>query len=172
MKSCATLFLAVFSLMAPMAAADQTHPAGVPNLLQVDADVYRSGHPNAAGYDQYANLGIKSVVSLEEYHAADGASDAERRLAETHGMAFAWVPMSGSAKPELAQIEAALAQIEGLPKPVLVHCRYGHDRTGIVVGAYRITHDGWTADAAIKEMRDLGHMQALYWWDDVLFQVH
>jgi protein tyrosine/serine phosphatase len=142
----------------------------VPHLFQVNDGLYRSGHLDAAGFDELDAKGIKSVLSLEDYPAADAA--AENALAVQHHMTYVNLPMSGYDKPEVATIEVALAQIAKLPQPVLVHCFLGRDRTGIVVGAYRITHDGWDAQRAIKEMRDRGHLTSLYWWDDVLYEIH
>ena len=38
--------------------------------------------------------------------------------------------------------------------PVFVHCRNGSDRTGTMVAAYRVVVQGWSKEAAIREMRD------------------
>jgi protein tyrosine/serine phosphatase len=35
-----------------------------------------------------------------------------------------------------------------------VHCKGGRHRTGALTAIYRITHDGWTADQAYKEMKE------------------
>jgi protein tyrosine/serine phosphatase len=32
-----------------------------------------------------------------------------------------------------------------------VHCTHGQDRTGLIIGLYRL-NEGWTKDAAYKEM--------------------
>jgi len=39
---------------------------------------------------------------------------------------------------------------------VYVHCAGGRHRTGVMTAAYRMTHDGWTADQAFKEMKQYG----------------
>lgn len=35
----------------------------------------------------------------------------------------------------------------------LVHCTHGQDRTGLVIGIFRVLHDRWTKDRAYTEMR-------------------
>ncbi|MBW4051488.1 MAG: dual specificity protein phosphatase family protein [Proteobacteria bacterium] len=49
-------------------------------------------------------------------------------------------------------VALALAIIREAPKPVLVNCRAGVDRTGIVVAAYRMLVDGVSAKRAIAQM--------------------
>lgn len=41
--------------------------------------------------------------------------------------------------------------------PVLVHCRVGADRTGMLMAAYRVVIQGWTKTEAIEEMTRGGY---------------
>ena len=41
--------------------------------------------------------------------------------------------------------------------PVLVHCKHGADRTGMVVALYRMVYQGWDRQKAIQEMRKGGY---------------
>jgi protein-tyrosine phosphatase len=45
---------------------------------------------------------------------------------------------------------------ENKGKKVFVHCRLGDDRTGMMVAAYRMADEGWTADEAMAEMKAFG----------------
>jgi protein tyrosine/serine phosphatase len=36
--------------------------------------------------------------------------------------------------------------------PVLIHCKHGRDRTGLVAAMYRIVVQGWSKQAALDEM--------------------
>lgn len=49
-------------------------------------------------------------------------------------------------------VAEVLAIIQEAPKPVLVSCRAGVDRTGIIAAAYRVLVDGMSREDAIKEM--------------------
>jgi uncharacterized protein (TIGR01244 family) len=144
----------------------------IPAVHQVHPELYRSAHIVAADARDLAALGIKTVLSLENYGGDDASADAEARFLSDVGVDYVWQPMDPSRKPTIDEIDRALETIaDSRNQPVLVHCKYGHDRTGIVVAAYRIRYDGWSVAQATKEMRDLGHRRALYWWDDVLNEV-
>jgi tyrosine-protein phosphatase SIW14 len=45
---------------------------------------------------------------------------------------------------------------ENRDKKIFVHCRYGDDRTGMMIAAYRMADEGWTPDEARKEMEKFG----------------
>lgn len=49
-------------------------------------------------------------------------------------------------------VAEVLAIIQEAPKPVLISCRAGVDRTGIIAAAYRVLVDGRSRKAAIREM--------------------
>ncbi len=49
-------------------------------------------------------------------------------------------------------VAEVLAIIEEAPKPVVVSCRAGVDRTGIIAAAYRVLVDGMSRKDAIREM--------------------
>jgi protein tyrosine/serine phosphatase len=49
-------------------------------------------------------------------------------------------------------VSEVLAIIQQAPKPVLISCRAGVDRTGVIAAAYRILVDGMSREEAIKEM--------------------
>lgn len=52
--------------------------------------------------------------------------------------------------------DAILNAIDKAPKPLLIHCTRGQDRTGVICAAYRVAECGWTIDEAIEEMEDYG----------------
>jgi protein tyrosine/serine phosphatase len=45
---------------------------------------------------------------------------------------------------------------ENPQKKIFVHCRLGDDRTGMMIAAYRMAAQGWTADEALSEMERFG----------------
>jgi hypothetical protein len=47
--------------------------------------------------------------------------------------------------------------------PVFVHCKFGADRTGAMVGAYRIVIQGWSREQAVEELRSGGFGYHRFW---------
>jgi hypothetical protein len=41
-------------------------------------------------------------------------------------------------------------------KKVFVYCHYGDDRTGMMIAAYRMAEQGWSAEEAKEEMKAFG----------------
>jgi hypothetical protein len=41
-------------------------------------------------------------------------------------------------------------------KKIFVHCRFGDARTGMMIAAYRMKVQGWTAEQALREMQSFG----------------
>lgn len=145
----------------------------ITNFHKVNENLYRSGRLFTKGdVDQIKQDGIQIILSVDDYQdggAGNLASD-EKKWAEDAGLRFEWVPMDGLKKPTVEQVRKALGLVlqNSTSNTVLVHCRKGSDRTGIVIAAYRMKHDKWDYDQARNEMKEYGHSPLLYWWDSVL----
>lgn len=152
--------------------SDSPSQSSILNFRKVQGGLYRSGAPRASEFSQLQTLGIKTVISLQDYNGSRYVRDLEARRVRDLGMKFVSIPMSPSAKPTLAQIKRALAAIDAAQSgPILIHCTHGVDRTGIVIAAYRIQKNQWSTARAKIEMRRRGHLPGLYWWDSILDQV-
>ncbi len=132
---------------------------GVPNLAQVEAGIWRSGQPTTVEQWKYLySIGVRHVVKLN--FASEGSDDPAASVGmivhtlsiEPNGDTDLFDAISGTfIRPDeglLEQAERILEQGGG----VLVHCTKGQDRTGVVVGRYRVTFDHWTKEAAYSEM--------------------
>ncbi len=126
-----------------------------PNLHNVETGLYRSGHPTQQGLrDLKNNLKIKTIVDLEEN---TDAIYQEKLDANNLGINFISLPMSAFYKPsdsEVNQIETLIRNPN--LRPLLVHCRLGMDRTGLIVGLHRVSDDTWSSTRAYNEMLQFG----------------
>ena len=65
--------------------------------------------------------------------------------------------VSGWAPPTDEQVAQFLALFRDDPRQkVFVHCRFGDDRTGVFVAAYRMAVDQWSPAQAMAEMYFFG----------------
>ena len=100
-------------------------------------------------YADLADLGIRTVVDLQEY----GQND-EARLVEQAGMKYHRIPMTTRVPPTPEQLSSFLNIVtDPTQQPVYVHCAGGRHRTGVMTAVFRMERAGWTADQAFKEMK-------------------
>jgi protein tyrosine phosphatase (PTP) superfamily phosphohydrolase (DUF442 family) len=127
---------------------------GIHNFYQVDEHVYRGGQPTNDGFSYLAKIGVKTVLDLRE---PGRRSDQEEQAVTALGMHYVSIPMGGLTPPTEAQIAQILTLLEDKTSgPVFVHCRRGADRTGAVIGAYRIDFDHWDNARALREAMSNG----------------
>lgn len=159
------LFSLLFCLTA--CAHNPSGETGVPiaSFFNVEGYLFRGAQPDAEGMFYLAKLGIKTIVDLNTDDI-----DVERQEAESLRINFRSFPLSGFFAPKhdvMQQIEVILE--DPTAYPVYVHCEHGHDRTGLVIGQYRVHKDGWTKSQAWDEMLKMGYHEVLlglteYFW--------
>lgn len=124
---------------------------GVPNFHQVNDALYRGGQPTAEGFRSLKNLGVQTIMDLR---IPAGQSKWEKRVVEQLGMKYIHIPLHGHETPTQTDVDQVFNYLNDASHwPVFVHCREGKDRTGMVVGCYRIAHDGWTNQRALAEAK-------------------
>jgi protein tyrosine phosphatase (PTP) superfamily phosphohydrolase (DUF442 family) len=129
--------------------------SGLPNGGKINDSLFRGAQPRAEGLKKLKNMGVTTIVDLRG-EDPDRISW-ERRQAESLGIRFVSIPVSGWAPPSNDQVALFLALFRSNPKEkVFVHCRFGDDRTGVFVAAYRMAYDGWPAEQAMNEMYFFG----------------
>jgi protein tyrosine phosphatase (PTP) superfamily phosphohydrolase (DUF442 family) len=143
---------------------DPAHPpakrilvAGVGNAGEVTPMLWRGAQPTHEGFQNLAKSGVAIVVDLR----FEGDRDAERRAVTRDGMEYAGIPWSCHFPQD--QITARFLQLvrDNPRKKIFVHCEHGIDRTGMMIAAYRMAEQGWSAEQARQEMiaygRDYTH---------------
>jgi len=138
--------------------------AGRPPTAVSDG-VFRSSRPNDAAMDRLYELGVRHILNLEsrEHFAREREALDRARARRAASGKPAWrieshsVPMSGVHPMTFSQLDAALAVLgDPAERPVLVHCKHGEDRTGVVVAAYRVAIERKKSiDEAVAEAKSL-----------------
>jgi protein tyrosine/serine phosphatase len=135
--------------------AQKVSVTGVHNAGKITDHLFRGAQPDTSKLAELKKLGITTIVDLrsESFHTRD----VERARAESLGLRFVSIPVGGFSLPtstQLAQFFSLLRQTP--PETVFIHCRFGEDRTGVFIAAYRIAFENWSADQALSEMNAFG----------------
>jgi len=127
----------------------KTAPDQIGNFGKVNENYYRGAQPGPQGFARLKQLGVKTVIDLRK----DSVSEAPEWV-RAAGMQYINIPLKAS-RPATPEQTAYFLKLVNDPNnwPVYVHCKGGRHRTGALTAVYRITHDGWTADQAYKEMK-------------------
>jgi hypothetical protein len=118
--------------------------------------VYRSSRMSPATLTATMEQhGIKSVLSLI------GPSLAESNTVQRLGGSYFDVSLSDRHEVTDAQMEKIIAVLRTAPKPVLIHCKAGADRTGLAAALYHYAIEGEPAAVADDELTlRYGHLPA------------
>jgi protein tyrosine/serine phosphatase len=146
--------LALCASTAAQSSPQSTRPeqrAGLPHFGVVSDQLYRGAQPNDAGFAELKKLGIDIVVNLR--HEPNEIAR-ERTLVEAQGMRYVSIPWRGKQDPKTEQVSQFLGLLRDNPeRKVFVHCQRGAERTGVMVGCYRISQEHWTPDQTLAEMK-------------------
>jgi len=118
--------------------------------------LWRGEAPTRADAKWLVEHGLRTIISLqldvrrsfESVHLDPGVTDSVTYF-RVQDFPATQVVTHRHLDDHIAEV---LAIIQEAPKPALISCRAGVDRTGIVAAAYRMLVDGMSQEQAIKEM--------------------
>jgi protein tyrosine/serine phosphatase len=116
--------------LAILATSGNFHPV-------VANELYRSAQVSPDDIVRYqSSYGIKSILNLRG--ASPGEPWYDQEVAKSAALGLKHVDFAMNASRELNEADAAklIALMRDMPKPLLVHCRHGSDRTGLAMSLY------------------------------------
>ena len=144
-RAIAALVLAVSFLT-----ANSEKVQGVPDFMELTPHFYRGGQPTKQGFGTLRAMGIKVVVDLR------GNRKNERKLVQELGMDYVAMPWHCPFPRDETFARFLGLMRANANRKVFVHCRLGDDRVGMMVAAYRMAEQGWSAERAMQEMKASG----------------
>ncbi len=130
------------------------------NFHVVAPGVWRSGATNKKTLKRMKRQGLRTVVNLrrsKSYHKK------ERDIAQKLGLQYHHFPMDPRKAQDRAYLQSILSVIsDPANQPVLVHCRSGKDRTGLIAGLYKLQQEEVSVEAVYKEMLLYGYNPRKY----------
>ncbi|MBZ5654802.1 MAG: dual specificity protein phosphatase family protein [Acidobacteriia bacterium] len=124
---------------------------GVGNFGEVTPALFRGAQPTHEGLAALAKMGIGIVVDAHGNQANNEGKEVGKL-----GMQYVAIPWHCPFPNDDVFVRFLKLLQENPDKKVFVHCRLGEDRTGMMVAAYRMAAQGWTADEAMREMHQFG----------------
>lgn len=129
------------------------------NFHQVDEELYRGGRPRPSAYPKLVEIGVRTIVNLEEqeFAAAEKAAMEELNLglAPDKQIQFISFPISPAEIDEEGVSHERLLELFGeirnAKRPIFLHCYHGKDRTGAIVALYRQLMNQKSATDAYEE---------------------
>lgn len=168
------LFLAVFSFIKPLDYSRLIIPAErTPdpclgsgpetsvvarqiNFHVIDPGVWRSAEPNEESLMRMQNHGLKTVVDFRVW-GVEGVENT-KQIAEKLKLQYHHFPIIAGEEQDLAKLDAILAVMENpANQPVLIHCRAGKDRTGMMTALYKIKNTDAKFHDIYREMLMFGY---------------
>jgi protein tyrosine/serine phosphatase len=151
-KNC-LLTIGLLMALAGSCLAAHTNTKDLPNFDTVGPGIYRGAAPTVAGLQKLKAQGIHTIIDLR---IAPKTVAKEKAIAQQLGFQWINLPM-GSDAPTKKEVATLIATLKLAPiQPVFVHCQHGADRTGCMIGIWRVTQQGWTYQQALTEMRKYG----------------
>lgn len=123
--------------------------------------LYRSNHPLpwqlAAAQRRF---GLKSVLNLRGHRQDCGSDALGRARAGELGLIHADAPFESRGAPHKDRILRLVDLLPTLPEPLLIHCKSGADRTGLIAGIWLILNGHSVAEALGQLHWRFGHIAA------------
>ncbi|MEW5800883.1 MAG: dual specificity protein phosphatase family protein [bacterium] len=114
---------------------------------------YRSAQLEKDVMEYYVSkYGIRSVINLRGEHSGKEWYDQEMEVCRNFKIEHHDLKMSATEMPSLDMIEALISIFKTTPRPVLIHCKHGADRSGLAAAIWKMVIDGQPKLEAKKQL--------------------
>jgi uncharacterized protein (TIGR01244 family) len=120
---------------------------------------YRSAQLRGVEFEEAVKTyGIKTVINLRGERIACGSDRLGRIAAQEAGLTHIDAPFESRGAPHKDRILRLAKILEDAPEPILIHCKSGADRTGLVAGIWLLLQGRPVAEAAAQLSLRHGHV--------------
>jgi protein tyrosine/serine phosphatase len=134
------------------------------NLYQMSPTLFRSALPDRGAVPLLEKLKVGTVINFlpepdSSWLAASGITQVQLPYRTNH--------------VDDADVLAALRAIQTAQSngPVLMHCKHGSDRTGLMAAMYRVVVQGWSKEDALNEMTQGGFGDSTHFKDGIRYMM-
>ena len=116
----------------------------VPNFYKVDSGIYRCAQPDKAGFSTLSEMKIGEIINLRSFNT-------DKKQAKQRNLTVYSIKLQAE-NLNYAKIVTILKLIKNKHGQIVVHCKHGADRTGLIIALYRIVFQDWSKEDAINEL--------------------
>jgi protein tyrosine/serine phosphatase len=134
------------------------------NLFQMSPTLYRSALPDKGAVPLLEKLKVATVISF--------LPESDSSWLSTPGITQVQLPYRTNHVDDADVLKALRAiQTAEAKGPVLMHCKHGSDRTGLMAAMYRVVVQGWSKEDALNEMTQGGFGDSTHFKDGVRYMM-
>jgi protein tyrosine phosphatase (PTP) superfamily phosphohydrolase (DUF442 family) len=123
--------------------------------------LYRSGMLSPLGLRIICKLyNIRTIIDLTSLKESVNSKrhDFSKAYCQKHNIMLVHIPMLTLVEPTLQQVETFITTCrQSDSQPVLIHCKHGVLRTGMMVAAYLKKQYNWDNQKILESLPDFGH---------------
>jgi protein tyrosine/serine phosphatase len=125
-----------------------------------EGEAYRSAQLDRSQLTRHIKqYNIKSIINLRGENKGDEWYDDEIAVSKEFGVAHYNAGLSANHEPNEEQLRELLRVFSVAPRPVLIHCAYGADRSGLAAAMWKMIVDHASKAEAKKQITILyGHI--------------
>lgn len=130
------------------------------NRYELAPGVWRASQPAPYQVRAYARQGIRTIVNLRGEREC-GAYRLEQAACQRAGITLIDFPVKSRAAPDPPRIREAADLFRRIEYPVLLHCKSGADRAGLMSTLYLILKEGRPVSEALSQLHwRYGHFRS------------
>lgn len=130
------------------------------NRHRISKDVWRSAQPAPHHVGWLARRGVKTIINLRGEQSF-GTRWLEQQACARHGITLVDLTLKSRAPPTRAKLLAMKNILGCVEYPILVHCKSGADRAGLMSVIVRYERDGVSIEEAKKQLSlRYGHVRS------------
>ncbi|HEF4761335.1 TPA: tyrosine-protein phosphatase [Pseudomonas putida] len=134
------------------------------NLFQMSPTLYRSALPDSGAVPLLEKLKVATVITF--------LPEPDSRWLSAPDIAQVQLPYRTNHVDDADVLKALRAIQDAETKgPVLMHCKHGSDRTGLMAAMYRVVVQGWSKEDALSEMTEGGFGDSTHFKDGVRYMM-
>jgi len=145
------------------------------NFYALSNNAYRSNHPSPRFIKKlHEKHGVKTIISMRRADTT-GAYLLEKEACDKYGITLINHPMSSRSLPDVDKVLKAKEILETAEYPILIHCKSGADRAGMMSVFYQLFIENKPIEESLNQLSmKYGHFRWAetgkldYFFDDYL----